>query len=263
MNPEYRPAMTTLISRYVAVWNEPDPAARRQAVAELWAEDGVQYTESAEHRGHEALEARVTGAHEQFVATGSFVFVTAEDVVAHHGAITFTTHMVPATGGAPVWSGTIFLLLGQDGRIRHDHQFTGAEAGTRAAVTEFLTRLAEGDPERIAELFADVVDWRLDWPEAGHPAVPWIRPRSTRADVAEHFRELDAFHVPGERGGLAPRILVDGPDAVVLGDIRQTVKATGRAYVARCALHLTFDEGVITRYHVYEDSLTVAQALAG
>jgi ketosteroid isomerase-like protein len=252
---------TTLISRYTAVWNEPDPAARRRAVAELWAEDGVEYTEAAEHRGHDALEARIAGAYEQFVAPGGFVFVPAEDVATHHDAITFTTHLVPAAGGAPVWSGTVFVLLDQDGRIRRDYQFTGAEASTRAAATEFLGRLAEGHPDRIADLFADVVDWQLDWPPAGHPAVPWIRERSTRADVADHFRALAAFH--GERGGVTPRILVDGRDAVVLGDIRQTVQATGRPYTARCALHLTVEHGVITRYHVYEDSLTVLQAFTG
>jgi ketosteroid isomerase-like protein len=132
---------------------------------------------------------------------------------------------------------------------------------TRAVVTEFLTRLAEGDPDRIADLFADAVDWQLDWPAEGHPAVPWIRDRSTRADVADHFHALNAFHVPEKRGGTTPRILVDGPDAVLLGEIHQTVKATGRAYVALCALHLTVENGAITRYHVYEDSLTVAQAL--
>ncbi|WIX85652.1 nuclear transport factor 2 family protein [Amycolatopsis sp. DG1A-15b] len=249
---------SNLISRYVAVWNEPDAAARRSTVARLWAEDGVQYTETAEHRGHDALEARVTGAYDRFVATGEFVFTAADDVVTHHDAVTFTTHMVPATGGAPVWSGTIFLLLDEDGRIRHDHQFTGAEASTRAAVTEFLARLAGGDPDRIAELFADGVDWQLDWPAAGHPAVPWIRERSTRAGVADHFRQLNEFH--GERGGVISSVLVDGRDAVVLGEIRQTVKATGLAYSARCALHLTVDSGVITRYHVYEDSLAVARA---
>lgn len=252
---------SSLIDRYVAVWNEPDPGARRRAITELWAEDGAQYTETTVHRGRDGVEARITGAHDQFVATGAFVFAAAEDGVAHHDAVTFTTHMVPAGGGAPVWSGTVFVLLDRDGRIRRDYQFTGAAANTRAVVTEFLGRLAEGDPDRIATLFADVVDWQLDWPEAGHPAVPWIRPRSTRAEVADHFRMLDAVH--GERGGTAPRILVDGRDAVVLGDIRQTVKATGRAYAALCALHLTVDNGVITRYHVYEDSLTVAQAFTG
>jgi ketosteroid isomerase-like protein len=134
------------------------------------------------------------------------------------------------------------------------------DGDTRAAVTGFLSRLAEGDPDRIAELFADTVDWRLDWPEGDHPTTPWIRARSTRADVADHFRALNAFHGADKRGGAAPKVLVDGPDAVVLGDIRQTVAATGRSYTARCALHLTVDDGMITRYHVYEDSLTVALA---
>ena len=49
----------------------------------------------------------------------------------------------------------------------------------------------------------------------------------------------------------------------MLGEIRQTVKATGRAYRARYALHITIDSGVITRYHVYEDSLAVARAFTG
>ncbi len=64
-------------------------------------------------------------------------------------------------------------------------------------------------------------------------------------------------------GGLKPRTLVEGRDAVVLGEIRQTVRATGRAYAARCALHLTVETGLITPYHVYEESLSVAEAFAG
>jgi len=134
---------------------------------------------------------------------------------------------------------------------------------TRTTAIEFLTRVAVGDPSRIAELFADTVDWKLNWPEAGHPAVPWIRPRSTRADVADHFRTLNDFHEPAESGGEPPRILVDGDDAVVLVVLHQKVKATGLPYAARCAVHLTVESGVITRYHVYEDSLTVALAHTG
>lgn len=56
------------------------------------------------------------------------------------------------------------------------------------------------------------------------------------------------------------RILIDGSDAVVLGEIRQTARPTGRAYKARFALHLTVEGGLVTRHHVYEDSLAVAQA---
>ncbi len=56
------------------------------------------------------------------------------------------------------------------------------------------------------------------------------------------------------------RILIDGNDAVVLGEIRQTARPTRRAYRARFALHLTVEDGLVTRHHVYEDSLAVAQA---
>ncbi|MYV55440.1 ketosteroid isomerase [Streptomyces sp. SID3212] len=149
---------------------------------------------------------------------------------------------------------------------------TGASAGaggaaapeaTRAVVRELLRRIGEGDPAGIAEMYAVRVDWKLDWPEAEHgrrTGTPWIRHRSTRADAADHFRELAEHHAAGEAATEIERILVDGGDAVVLGEIRQTVRSTGRAYRARFALHLTVEDGLVTRHHVYEDSLAVARA---
>ncbi|MGW4271121.1 nuclear transport factor 2 family protein [Streptomyces seoulensis] len=133
---------------------------------------------------------------------------------------------------------------------------------TRAVVDELLRRIGQGEPARIAEMYAERGDWKLDWPEAEHgrAATPWIRHRSTRADVAAHFRELAEHHVPGQAATEIERVLVDGRDAVVLGEIRQTARSTGRAYRARFALHLTVEDGLITRHHVYEDSLAVAQA---
>ncbi|MGW4639133.1 nuclear transport factor 2 family protein [Sphaerisporangium sp. NPDC004334] len=133
---------------------------------------------------------------------------------------------------------------------------------TRDIVEELLHRMAEGDHDRTAESFAEPVDWRLDWPAEGHPAVPWIRPRSSRADVADHFRSLEAHHVPELNGTSVSRILVDGADAVVLGEIVQTVRDGGAAYTSPFALHLTVEGGLVTRYHIYEDSLTVARALS-
>ncbi|QKW27622.1 nuclear transport factor 2 family protein [Streptomyces seoulensis] len=133
---------------------------------------------------------------------------------------------------------------------------------TRAVVDELLRRIGQGEATRIAEMYAERGDWKLDWPEAEHgrAATPWIRHRSTRADVAAHFRELAEHHVPGQAATEIERVLVDGRDAVVLGEIRQTARSTGRAYRARFALHLTVEDGLITRHHVYEDSLAVAQA---
>jgi ketosteroid isomerase-like protein len=133
---------------------------------------------------------------------------------------------------------------------------------TRAVVEELLRRIGEGDPERIAALYADHGDWKLSWPEAEHGRAdtPWIRHRSTRADAAAHYRELAEHHLPDQVATEVEHVLVDGDEAVVLGEIRQTARSTGRAYRARFALHLTVEHGLITRHHVYEDSLAVAQA---
>ncbi|MGW0248689.1 nuclear transport factor 2 family protein [Nocardia goodfellowii] len=137
-----------------------------------------------------------------------------------------------------------------------------ATTATRTVVEELLRRIGSGDPEATAALYAPVSDWKLDWPEDEHGRneTPWIRHRATRADAAEHYREIARHHVPDRVGTVVERILVDGPDAVVLGEIRQTARSTGRAYRARFALHLTVENDLIIRHHVYEDSLSVAQA---
>ncbi|WP_416982012.1 nuclear transport factor 2 family protein [Streptomyces sp. T028] len=104
---------------------------------------------------------------------------------------------------------------------------------TRAVVEELLCRIGEGDPERIAALYADGVDRRLSRPEDGHgrTETPWIRHRAGRADAADHYRAW-------------PRVLVDGADAVVLGESRQTAAHTGHPYRAGFALHLTVAYGL-------------------
>ncbi|MFE2050791.1 nuclear transport factor 2 family protein [Streptomyces sp. NPDC059459] len=133
---------------------------------------------------------------------------------------------------------------------------------TRATVEELLRRIGRGDPDRIAELYDDSADWRLSWPEDEHgrAATPWIRHRRTRADAADHYRLLAAHHVPGGADTRIERVLVEGEDAVVLGEIRQTAATTGRSCRATFALHLTVRNGLVVRHHVYEGSLTVARA---
>ncbi|MER7834974.1 nuclear transport factor 2 family protein [Streptomyces sp. NPDC096040] len=135
---------------------------------------------------------------------------------------------------------------------------------THAVVEELLRRIGDGDPERVAELYAQDADWRLNRPQDRHdrPATPWITHRSGRAGAAAHYRDLAAHHVPGRADTRIERVLADGDDAVVPGEIRQTAKPTGRSYHARFALRLTVRDGLVVRHHVYEDSLAVARAFA-
>jgi len=136
---------------------------------------------------------------------------------------------------------------------------------TRTVVEDLLHRIGHAGPEHIAELYAEHADWKLNWPEDEHgrAATPWIRHRAGRADAAAHYRDIAARHMPGQAATEIERVLVDGADAVVLGEIRLTVRSTGRPYRARFALHLTVRDGLIVRHHVYEDSLAVARAFGG
>lgn len=132
---------------------------------------------------------------------------------------------------------------------------------TRAVTEALFRRIAGGEPAEIAELYAERVDWRLSWPANEHDStIPWIRHRATRADVEDHYRSLGEHHLPGAATADISAIVVDGADAVVLGELGQTLRATGVSYRAGFALHLTVSEGRITRQHIIEDSLAVHRA---
>jgi ketosteroid isomerase-like protein len=132
-----------------------------------------------------------------------------------------------------------------------------AEA-TRAVVQEFLAARLAGDTGRLVTLFAEEVDWML----AENPAAPWIRPRSTAAECAAQFTELMEHTVPEDARASVDTFLVDGTDAVLMGHVAGTVRATGKSFEGPFALRLTVENGRITRHHLYENSLSIAEACA-
>ncbi|MZE79547.1 ketosteroid isomerase [Streptomyces sp. SID5475] len=156
-----------------------------------------------------------------------------------------------ASGGRKVSGGS-----GPVGRSGEGIGKETGEAVTRQTVREFLRRVTERDPDRIADLYAEEVDWMV----AGNPVVPWIKPRPTRAGVAGHWADLAAHTVSGDGWATVGAIVVDGAEAVVTGELGGTVAATGKTFRSRFALRLTVEDGLITRHHVYEDSLAVAAA---
>ncbi|MFD5000422.1 nuclear transport factor 2 family protein [Streptomyces buecherae] len=129
---------------------------------------------------------------------------------------------------------------------------------TRAVVAEYLRRAADPEqgPEEIAAMYAEEVEWQI----APNPAVPWIRPRSTRADVVGHWVELAEHTVPEAGGATIDAFLVDGADAVLTGHLHGTLRATGKSFHSPFALRLTVADGEIVRHHIYEDSLGIAAA---
>ncbi|MEU1577115.1 nuclear transport factor 2 family protein [Streptomyces collinus] len=130
-----------------------------------------------------------------------------------------------------------------------------AEA-TRLTVQKFLALRLAGDTEGLTALFAENVDWVL----AENPAVPWIRPRSTGAECAAQGAELMEYTVPEDARASVDAFLVDGTDAVLTGYLSGTVRATGKSFEGPFALRLTVEDGRITRHHLYENSLSIAEA---
>ncbi len=129
-----------LVSRYVAVWTEPDAELRRKAIQELWAEDGAHILQPPQEirqaaaglgfpsatlqaRGHDELEARVTRSYQDFVAPGQFTFKARDNADRLHNVVKFTWDMVPAGGGEAAGTGLEILVLDEDGRIEADYQF--------------------------------------------------------------------------------------------------------------------------------------------
>jgi SnoaL-like domain len=107
-------ASPDLAARYLAVWNETDPAARRAAVTDLFTED-ARYTDPlADVTGRDAIEATIAAVQAQFPG---FVFRLAGPVDAHHEQVRFTWHLGPEGQEAPI-AGFDVAVTDGNGRIR-------------------------------------------------------------------------------------------------------------------------------------------------
>jgi hypothetical protein len=105
---------TAIAERYIATWNETDPAARRTAVDELWAEDCRYVDPLAVAEGRAAVDATIGAVQAQFPG---FAFQLAGPVDAHHDQARFTWELAQPGQDALV-VGLDVAVLDQDGRLR-------------------------------------------------------------------------------------------------------------------------------------------------
>jgi len=116
-------AMDLFVDRYIAMWNDPDPARRRATIDAQWAPGAGNYTLNLEAEGLDAIEERVTNAYEKYVGSGEHRFQMHQPYVAHHGAVRIWWEMVMVADGTVAATGQEFLVLDDCGRIVSDHQF--------------------------------------------------------------------------------------------------------------------------------------------
>ena len=78
--------MNDLVASYLQTWNETDPAARRKAIDELWAPDGVYTDPMAVAAGRDQIDATIAAVQGQFPG---LAFTLAGPVDAHHDIARF------------------------------------------------------------------------------------------------------------------------------------------------------------------------------
>jgi ketosteroid isomerase-like protein len=121
-------------------------------------------------------------------------------------------------------------------------------ADTREVASAFLERRAAGDIDGMLDLFAEQVDVH----SFGTPRVDWLGRYESKAEARQFFERLFAGITPEDAQVYS--FIVDGPEAVILGDLQVRINATGRTYRSPFALRLTVRDGLIVRHQVFEDS---------
>jgi len=106
--------MSDVAARYLACWNETDPAARRKLIDEVWAGDASYIDPLAEAHGLDAIDATIAAVQGQFPG---FVFSLVGHVDAHHRQARFTWSL-GEDGAEPLVIGFDVAVIDGNDKIR-------------------------------------------------------------------------------------------------------------------------------------------------
>jgi len=103
-----------VVERYLAMWNQTDPAARRTLVGEACTSDVTYVDPLAAIEGTDALDGLIAAAQGQFPG---FVFSPGGPADGHHDVARFAWHL-GRPGEEPLVEGFDVVEVAADGRIR-------------------------------------------------------------------------------------------------------------------------------------------------
>lgn len=111
--------VNALVERYFEVWNETDPDARLDMIAETWSDDATYVDPVLEGNGPVGINAMVSGFQQQFP---KHRFGLAGSIDHHHDRLRFGWELLEPENGEAVIEGIDFGVVTQDGRL---HSITG------------------------------------------------------------------------------------------------------------------------------------------
>jgi hypothetical protein len=103
-----------VVDRYIAIWNETDPARRRDLVGQTWTDDATYVDPLVVAEGREAIDATIAATQAQFPG---FTFRLAGPIDGHHNLARFTWELAP-NGGEAMVVGFDVALISEDGRLQ-------------------------------------------------------------------------------------------------------------------------------------------------
>jgi hypothetical protein len=104
----------TLVDTYIAMWNEADPAQRRELVARTVSDDATYLDPLMSGEGVDGIDAMIAGAQQQYPGHRFTLLGTPDE---HHDRIRFSWSIAPADGD-PIAIGHDFVTVASDGRMR-------------------------------------------------------------------------------------------------------------------------------------------------
>jgi len=111
--------MQDIIEKYIASWNETDPARRLALIGDLYAADATYTDPLTALNGHGEIDAGIAGAQQMFPG---MVFTLAGPVDTNHNQARFGWHLGPA-GAEPVVIGFDVAVADADGKLASVHGF--------------------------------------------------------------------------------------------------------------------------------------------
>ena len=117
-------AITTVVDAYIAMWNEAEPARRRELAGDVFTEGAAYVDPVMSGEGQDGIEAMVAAAQQQFPGHR---FELTQGPDAHHDRVRFAWSLIGENG--PVADGVDFAQIAPDGRLSEVIGFLEPAAG--------------------------------------------------------------------------------------------------------------------------------------
>jgi hypothetical protein len=102
-----------VIDRYIAAWNETNPASRRELIARTWTEDGSYLDPLMSGEGHDGIDAMIGAVQTRFPG---YRFRRMGELDAHNNVVRFSWELGPEDG--PAQAGGVDFGVVTDGRLQ-------------------------------------------------------------------------------------------------------------------------------------------------